>query len=55
MKTVIDLLQLNIQVLQVGVFIWGVFEIKAVRREFSDHMQIFHQRRKEDEPNGKGI
>jgi len=48
MKTLLEIFSLNVQVLQVGVFIWGVFELKAVRREFADHLKHFHTRRKDD-------
>lgn len=53
MKTLLDIFALNVQVLQVAVFIWGVFELKAVRREFSDHMRYFHRRLDDDKDNGK--
>jgi hypothetical protein len=64
MKTLIEIFSFNVQVLQVGVFIWGVFEIRAVRREaammvanliekFDDHLTLYHARRKDDAENGK--
>jgi len=50
MKTIIELLGLNVQVIQTAVLIWGVFEVRMVRFKFTQHMVIYHgqKRRKED-------
>lgn len=42
MKQLIELLGLNVQVIQTGVLIWGIFEVRLVRFKFMEHMIAYH-------------
>jgi hypothetical protein len=42
MKTALDILGLNVQLMTVAAFIWNVFEIRLLRHLFENHMNIYH-------------
>jgi hypothetical protein len=55
MKQLIDLMGLNVLVIQTGVLIWGVFEVRLMRFKFLQHMVMYHgeKRRSTDSEEGE--
>jgi hypothetical protein len=50
MKSTLEILGLNIQLMTVAAFIWNIFEIRLLRHIFENHMNVYHgeKRRKSD-------